>query len=408
MEAKNIVLKNRNGKVIRTLQWDAGTAHVVRLKSTGRIQIVPSTTDLKKNKIDFELIKGNIRKSAILSYGISLGDYGRLEADRRNLRYQEGLHLVEDDSDHQYKITLQNTTLAHLAVIALIFIFAWGLSQFGKNEQETPIKVTQQEVQKVRQQHNQTVNVSRKKVVRKPRVVKNRTKKARKIKRNNRITKNRSRTRRNGRKTVNVSKVGALGLLGGKLSGSKSSAGAWASSKAKRGSGLSQNSRKGGSGRGLPGKGLISSPRGHSGKALGSGGYATRGRGGGKQGYGRMNTGGSGAAYTEPLSEEALIEGGLDRDQIASVINRHIGQVIYCYEKGLQTQPRLSGRVNVRFVIGQTGRVKTAQVANTSLGSKKVENCIIRKLTSWKFPKPYGNVNVNVTYPFVLKRVSQR
>ena len=62
MEAKNIVLKNRNGKVIRTLQWDAGTAHVVRLKSTGRIQIVPSTTELKKNKIDFELIKGNIRK----------------------------------------------------------------------------------------------------------------------------------------------------------------------------------------------------------------------------------------------------------------------------------------------------------------------------------------------------------
>ena len=119
-----------------------------------------------------------------------------------------------------------------------------------------------------------------------------------------------------------------------------------------------------------------------------------------------MNMGGTAAAYFEPLDEEALVEGGLDKDQIAAVINRHIGEVIYCYEKGLQVKPGLSGRVGVKFTINGGGVVNSAGVGSTSLNSAQVEGCILNKLRTWKFPKPVGGVNVKVQYPFVLKRVN--
>jgi hypothetical protein len=103
-----------------------------------------------------------------------------------------------------------------------------------------------------------------------------------------------------------------------------------------------------------------------------------------------------------------LIEGGLDKDQIAAVINRHLGEVIYCYEKGLQVQSGLSGRVNINWVINAKGIVNGARIENSSLKSASVEACIVSHLSGWQFPKPVGGVNVKVSYPFVLKRVSHR
>jgi hypothetical protein len=116
--------------------------------------------------------------------------------------------------------------------------------------------------------------------------------------------------------------------------------------------------------------------------------------------------GGTAASYFEPVQEEALTDGGLDKDQIAAVINRHIGEVIYCYEKGLQVQGGLSGRVGIRWLINGGGIVNGAAVESSSLKNAQVEGCILEHLRGWKFPKPVGGVNVKVSYPFVLKRVS--
>ncbi len=88
------------------------------------------------------------------------------------------------------------------------------------------------------------------------------------------------------------------------------------------------------------------------------------------------------------------------------MINRHIGEVIYCYEKGLQVQAGLSGRVGVKFTINGSGIVSVASVASSSINSAQVEGCVLNKLRGWKFPKPVGGVNVKVQYPFVLKRVN--
>jgi hypothetical protein len=163
----------------------------------------------------------------------------------------------------------------------------------------------------------------------------------------------------------------------------------------------------GGMERAIHGKGLAVGTPGQGAKIEGGGGYGTRGKaGGGRPGYGTMGMGGTAAAYFEPVSEEALIEGGLTMDQIAAVINRHQGEIIYCYEKGLQVKSNLAGRINSKFTINGGGRVAMASVASSSLSDATVEGCIMNRLRSWQFPKPIGGVNVKVQYPFVLRRTS--
>lgn len=180
----------------------------------------------------------------------------------------------------------------------------------------------------------------------------------------------------------------------------------------------------------LYGKGLVAAPFGDGAPSAGTGGYGTRGRAGGGArgaGYGSetvvgswkgtgpegpgaagsgAGNGGSGSAFGD--DDDVVVQGGLDRDQIAAVIQRYLGQITYCYEQGLQTKPSLSGRVSVKFRIGGSGRVETAGIAHSSVRSAKVENCIVGKLKAWRFPKPHGGVSVAVTYPFVLRRVTQR
>src|SRR5690606_36254092 len=117
----------------------------------------------------------------------------------------------------------------------------------------------------------------------------------------------------------------------------------------------------------LMGSGLIAGSPGEGARAQGAGGYGTRGSGGGRAGYGKISLVGGTSAVSLPLDDEASVEGGLDRDQIIAVINRNKGQIVYCYEKGLQAAPQIGGRVAVSFVIGAAGRITVASVAESSL-----------------------------------------
>ena len=261
-----------------------------------------------------------------------------------------------------------------------------------------------------------------------------------------------------GTNEPNMNSIGALGALnsprvkggnGGRgglnLQAVGNEAGSGAGGKGFGGFGSNGGGGRGkgglGTGRGMGlsnamyGKGLIAAPFGDGSPAPGSGGYGTRGKaGGGAQGAGYGTTtivgswkgtgpkgngpAGSGAGNGDPNGSpwgeadgddgDAVVTGGLDRDQIAEVIARNLGQITYCYEQGLQRQPNLAGRVSVRFQIGGQGRVSTARVSHSSVRSAQVESCITSKLKTWKFPRPQGGVTVAVTYPFVLRRVAGR
>lgn len=138
------------------------------------------------------------------------------------------------------------------------------------------------------------------------------------------------------------------------------------------------------------------------------GGVATHGKAGGNGNFksGTALAGGSvGAGNVMALSddEETVIDGGLDKDAIAEVIKRNLGQIRYCYERQLSSNPDLYGKVLVRFTIGADGGVATQKVDNSTLKSDMVEGCILRRLAGWKFPLPKGGTQVRVSYPFLFK-----
>ena len=139
----------------------------------------------------------------------------------------------------------------------------------------------------------------------------------------------------------------------------------------------------------------------------GSGSFGTKGKGGGHEGYGTSKIGSGASSFSYPVKEEAVVEGGLDREAVDLVVMKNLGQIIYCYEMGLQQKVGLRGRVLVDFTINSQGRVSSCSISNSSLRSAQVENCMMNKIKNWKFPQPVGGVNVDVNYPFALQRVAQ-
>jgi TonB family protein len=103
------------------------------------------------------------------------------------------------------------------------------------------------------------------------------------------------------------------------------------------------------------------------------------------------------------LENDSEVEGGLDREVIATYIRSRIGEILYCYERQLSSDPSLAGKVGVHFKIGPSGAVETQSIRESTLRSQVVENCILQKISRWKFPAPKGGIQVVVTYPFLFR-----
>lgn len=97
-------------------------------------------------------------------------------------------------------------------------------------------------------------------------------------------------------------------------------------------------------------------------------------------------------------------QGELSKEEIMKVINQHIGEIQFCYEKQLRTTPGLSGRVVLEWTVNPQGRVTVVKVAQSSLASSEATNCMTGKLKGWKFPQPRGGA-VTIVFPFVFNTV---
>ncbi len=409
MVAGRFVLENQNGEVVRTFNIDSDNIFLVYRHDVRRVEVVSSLETLDKDGVSYALLK-KLSANGVKRRAIALGNGGQFRF-AKEIDKTAPLVNVKDDSEEQEKAIYKYTAYTQLGL--MLFILFVGLliePLFMSKEEETIVTVIPQKF--VQPQERVTVEASDKKINPAQKVANKKV--VSKVKEVSKVltAKVKSPRKENAplRTKVKVENVGALGVLGGMQKGSKNSAG-FNPNAANDSKGTSWNGAgAGGSGgmeRAIPGKGLVASAMGRGGEVTGGGGYGTRGKnGGGRPGYGSMNLGGTAAAYFEPVSEEALVEGGLDKDQIAAVINRHLGEVIYCYEKGLQVQPGLAGRVGVKFTINGGGNVSVASVGSSSLNSAQVEGCIVNRLRTWKFPKPVGGVNVKVNYPFALKRMN--
>ena len=156
---------------------------------------------------------------------------------------------------------------------------------------------------------------------------------------------------------------------------------------------------------GSGGLGSRGSGLGGGGTGEGLGGLGTRGRGRGASGYGsgggyfgRKSSGTPGMSTGDPI-----ILGALDKSVIDRVIKQHLSQIRYCYQKELNKNPGLYGKIVIKFVISKDGSVSSAKTNSTSMNNPIVENCICQRFMRFKFPQPKGGGIVIVSYPFVFK-----
>lgn len=413
MVAGRFVLENHNGEVVRAFGVESDSLFLVYRHDVRRVELVSTLEELDRENIQYDLIK-KTTASSVQRRSVDLGG-GRKFRYAKEIDKTAPLVQITEDSSEEEKAIYRKTAYIELGLIVFVLFMGLLIEPFFFPKPAEPVViVVPQEVkpQPMPKSPKITVKAAEHKVNPVKKVANMRVDS--KVKKVSKVltAKVQSHRKENAplRTRIRVENSGALGVLGGMRNGSKNSAGfnmnALNDSRGTSWNGAGSGG-VGGMERAVPGKGLVASAMGRGGPVEGGGGYGTRGKaGGGRPGYGSMNMGGTAAAYFEPLQEEALVEGGLDKDQIAAVINRHIGEVIYCYEKGLQVRPDLKGRVGVKFVINGGGAVSTASVASSSLGSAQVEGCIISRLKGWQFPKPVGGVNVKVQYPFVLKRMS--
>jgi hypothetical protein len=108
-----------------------------------------------------------------------------------------------------------------------------------------------------------------------------------------------------------------------------------------------------------------------------------------------------------PAPGEATLAGSLDKEVIRTGIKSIIPRVGECYNDGLQKNPKLGGRIVVKFVIrtkDRKGRIDEAEIdpENDDLQSPLVEQCMLNAIAEIEFPAPEGGGEVHVTYPFVL------
>jgi TonB family protein len=95
--------------------------------------------------------------------------------------------------------------------------------------------------------------------------------------------------------------------------------------------------------------------------------------------------------------------GSLKNEVIRRIIRRHINEVKYCYQKELQANPDLHGRVVIQFTISPTGQVVSSVVQDSTLRNRSVETCSAMAARRWLFPRPRGGGIVVVTFPVTFR-----
>lgn len=389
-----LVLEDADGKVIRSFNWTQDKLVLVRKTDTGRLEALPENQLFVDKNAKFSVIK-SIDVSSLKYSRVSVPSVGylrRLDPNDKIKFYK--VDPLTDKDEENFKKSLRWSAIVHAILIFLGVCAFWTQKMFFEKE-EVVVKI---EIPKLvplpPEKPREVVQAATQKIDRKQKVA------PKKVKTKPVVTKKHTPMKKS------VNNIGALAALGGTLKGSKSGSGLNLNSALKyTGSGDSAGTKSlGHATTAFAGKGLSANSGGGGSTDLGQVGYGTRGRSGGQAGYGKLNIGGGSGGYEHPMQEEGTSDGGLEMSQIEAVIKRNIGQIYYCYEKGLQSSPQLSGRVFTNFIINGNGRVQLAQVGRSSLQSASVEQCMVGKIKGWKFPTPHGNVDVNVSYPFTLKR----
>jgi hypothetical protein len=102
------------------------------------------------------------------------------------------------------------------------------------------------------------------------------------------------------------------------------------------------------------------------------------------------------------------VDGGIarvDPAMVQQVIHANGGHFHLCYMAALKKTKGLTGRVETKFVIDETGHVITAEDVTRSnvLQDDDARNCVVAKFRMLEFPPPQPSGKVTITYPLFFE-----
>jgi TonB family protein len=102
-------------------------------------------------------------------------------------------------------------------------------------------------------------------------------------------------------------------------------------------------------------------------------------------------------------AERPLIEDGkANPTEVARVIRQGLAAIRGCYERGLKRDPRLAGKLILRFTVTPAGTVTHIEIEDDSLGDEEVARCLRALVARWRFPPPQGGP-AEIAFPFVFQ-----
>jgi Protein kinase domain len=89
---------------------------------------------------------------------------------------------------------------------------------------------------------------------------------------------------------------------------------------------------------------------------------------------------------------------------IAATVRSHGDEVQDCFDRALMERSALHGRLTVRAMVDQTGRVESASATSTVEGGARLERCVVSAFKTWVFPQPTSGAHGMVTYSFSFEQ----
>lgn len=141
------------------------------------------------------------------------------------------------------------------------------------------------------------------------------------------------------------------------------------------------------------------------GTGLGKGGtVSSLGKGKGGAGWAGANI--EGLGYNPILldTENLSVGEGLTHQEVHTVIQKHVSEVRRCHElasrRGLAST--FQGKVQVQFRILASGSTTNASLVGAESMDSSLKSCLLGRVSAWRFSKPRGRREVDVSYPFVF------
>jgi hypothetical protein len=89
-----------------------------------------------------------------------------------------------------------------------------------------------------------------------------------------------------------------------------------------------------------------------------------------------------------------------DQNEVSKVVKTNAGQLRYCYENQLKTNPGLGGRVEIGWTVEENGTTSGVYTINNETGDATLATCIEGKIRRWRFTP--GGATGDVSWPFVF------